>query len=300
MVEQKNVWYLLITLAVVVLAGRFIMRKLYPRLEGFAGMERYQLMEQDKVYDDFYTGFYDQLMYSREKNEFEFEKISEFTDLSNESRVLDIGSGTGHHLQLFSENGVQGIGIDSSPSMVEYSSNTYPDLEFQEKLAVSGNLPDGAFTHALCLYFTIYYIKDKRKVFKNCFRWLAPGGYLVLHLVNKNKFNPVVPGSNKVRNVNVQKYIDGRITKSVAKVGRFNYTSDFHIEDPDHQEASLFEEKFTDHNGKVRHNKHTMYMETQSEILHQVRDAGFILDTRIDMARIGYAHQYLYIFQKPE
>ena len=42
--------------------------------------------------------------------------------------------------------------------------------------------------HVTCLYFTIYYIKDKEN-FSNCFYWLKPGGVLLLHLVDVNKFD---------------------------------------------------------------------------------------------------------------
>ena len=297
--EHYNTWYLLIIIAITVLLGRFLVKKMYPRQEGFSGMERFQLRESKDIFDSFYVGHYDRLMYSGEKNQYEFDKIQEVTDLSDDSRVLDMGSGTGHHLQIFSENGVPGIGIDQSSDMVRYASQTYPELTFQEKSMESADLPAGAFTHALCLHFTIYYVEDKLEVFRNCYRWLAPGGYLILHLVNKHKFSPVVPGSNKVRNVNVQKYENGRITKSEAKVGRYNFTSDFLLEDPDRPGASAFVEKFTDHYGKVRQNKHTMFMETQSDILKKAYAAGFVLDTRIDLGRTGYDHQYLYVLQKP-
>ena len=53
--------------------------------------------------------------------------------------------------------------------------------------------PADTFTHITCLYFTIYYIKDKRLFFENCFKWLKPHGVLVIHLVNMNKFDPILP-----------------------------------------------------------------------------------------------------------
>ena len=61
---------------------------------------------------------------------------------------------------------------------------------------------------------------------------VAPGGYLILHLVNKHKFNPVIPKSNFIRNVNLQKYKDSRITKSIT-IDDFNYTSEFILENRD-------------------------------------------------------------------
>ena len=215
--KNISIWYLLLLGLLIVLIGRIAMRKLCPRRDGFSTMERYVLRENPEVFDQFYVNYYDKLMYNREKNQFEFGEIQRMTDLSEESRVLDIGSGTGHHLQLFAQNGIPGIGLDSSEAMVEYARGVYPGLDFHKGAVEEVVYPPKAFTHILCMYFTIYYIKHKKKAFDNCMKWLAPGGYMVVHLVNKHKFNPVVPGSNKIRNVNIQKREAGRITKSLAK-----------------------------------------------------------------------------------
>ena len=59
------------------------------------------------------------------------------------------------------------------------------------------NFDAQSFTHITCLYFTIYYIKDKTRLFKNCYDWLKPGGYMVLHLVNRNMFDPILNLSEK-------------------------------------------------------------------------------------------------------
>ena len=300
--EEGNgkVWYLLISGLLIVLIGRIIVRKMYPKQEGFSGMERFTQRTNGDLFGKFYVRHYDRLMYSREKNLFEYRKIREATGLSGDSRVLDMGSGTGHHLQLLSENGVPGIAIDSSEDMVSYARATYPDLDFRQESMETAEFPAGAFSHVLCLYFTIYYVRDKKRVFENCMRWLSPGGFLVIHLVDKHRFSPVVPGSNRVRNVNVQKYENNRITKSVARLDKYNYVSSFTADDPDQPSVSLFTEKFTDNSGKVLQNDHSLYMETQSSILFQAKEAGFVLDARIDMGKIGYHYQYLYVLQKPE
>ena len=64
------------------------------------------------------------------------------------------------------------------------------------------------------LYFTIYYIKDKMTTFRNCYNWLDYGGYLILHLVNKDEFDPIIPSANPLIMLNVQDYSEKRITKS--------------------------------------------------------------------------------------
>ena len=62
-------------------------------------------------------------------------------------------------------------------------------------------------THAMCLYFTIYYIQNKRGFFQNVFHWLRPGGYFALHLVNRNMFDPILPPGNLLMFVNAQQFI---------------------------------------------------------------------------------------------
>ena len=50
---------------------------------------------------------------------------------------------------------------------------------------------------------------------------------------------------------------------------------------------------------KTRKNEHTFYMESQEAILNQAKDAGFLLDSKIDLINVSYEYQYLYILTKP-
>ena len=50
---------------------------------------------------------------------------------------------------------------------------------------------------------------------------------------------------------------------------------------------------------KVRHNQHTLFMETQNYILSLAKQTGFILKGKIDMRTCQYEYQYIYIMYKP-
>ena len=52
--------------------------------------------------------------------------------------------------------------------------------------------PAHTFTHITCLYFTIYDIKNKFLFFRNCYEWLQPGGYLTVHLVDRDSIDPLL------------------------------------------------------------------------------------------------------------
>ena len=56
------------------------------------------------------------------------------------------------------------------------------------------------------LSHTIAHIKNKELLFQNCMRWLKPKGYLAIHLVNKHKFNPMIPGGDPFIIISPQNY----------------------------------------------------------------------------------------------
>ena len=42
--------------------------------------------------------------------------------------------------------------------------------------------------------------------------WLMPGGYLIVHLVDRESFDPILPPGNPLYVVSPQKYAKERIT----------------------------------------------------------------------------------------
>jgi hypothetical protein len=99
------------------------------------------------------------------------------------------------------------------------------------------------FSHILCLYHTIYEIENKRKFFQNCRYWLKNGGMLIVHLVDKKKFNTVVPVGTPDLIDNPQKYANKRITKTTVDFMDFVYDSKYDIKEGP---ISTFTVKFTD------------------------------------------------------
>jgi len=250
------------------------------------------------IYDDFYVNIYDDLVFSKLKDNFEIGQIIENTNPTEDSYILDIGSGTGHHVKNLSDNGYKAIGIDTSPAMIKKAKETYPDMEYQNIDALSTMaFPQDTFTHITSLYFTLYYIKDKRMFFNNCMSWLKPGGFLALHLVDRNKFDPIIPAGSPFGIVSPQNYTKKRITSSVVNFDQFEYKANFNLNEKEN--IAIFNETFKQNNGGVRQNEHKFYMETQKEILSMAKDAGFILDAKIDMMKCQYEHQFIYILQKP-
>ena len=72
---------------------------------------------------------------------------------------------------------------------------------------------------------------------------MKPGGVLVIHLVNRDKFDPIVAAAGLIM-VNAQKYAPRRITSSNVKFKDFVYKANFQYEKG--SDKASFTETFTD------------------------------------------------------
>jgi SAM-dependent methyltransferase len=258
------------------------------------------LKEGPDIYDDFYAGLYDQLVFNQAKDSYEIGEIVNATTPTSESIVLDIGSGTGHHVALLEAQGIKATGVDSSKAMVKKAEENYPQYKFVEGNVMDSSLfMPGSYTHILCLYFSIYYFKDKMVFFNNTMKWLMPGGFLVVHVVERDMFDPILPPANPLFLVSPQRYAKERITQSKVMFNNMEYVANFNL-DPD-KNVATFTEKFKEKDSdKTRKNKHIFYMETHKKIIVMAQEAGFLLQGKIDLLKVGYEYQYLYIFVKPQ
>lgn len=275
-----------------------IFKSIMPVKEGMIEQEKFLFKQGNDIYDDFYVNIYDHLVFNNIKNDYEVGVIINNTQPSETSIIADIGCGTGHHVNSLSSKNLNVIGVDISPSMIKKAQEEFPNNDFKVGDALDSNLfKMNSLTHVLCLYFTVYYFKDKRRFFDNAMDWLMPGGYLILHLVDRESFDPILPPGNPLYIVSPQKYAKERITKTKIHFNDFIYESNFNL-DKDNDIAT-FDEKFKYKNGKVRKQQQKMYMEDTSAIVNSAQDCGFILEGKIHLMKCAYEHQYLYIFVKP-
>jgi SAM-dependent methyltransferase len=266
--------------------------------EGMIDNTKILIKSGDAIYDEFYANIYDYLVFSTAKNDFEVGTIINSTNPTEASVIADIGCGTGHHVHALNSKNLKIIGIDKSPAMIEAAKERFPDSSYMVGDALDNGLfKTDSLTHILCLYFTIYYIKDKRHFFDNAMTWLMPGGYLILHLVERETFDPILPPGNPLYIVSPQKYAKERITDTKITFEDFVYSSKFNLEKE--KDIATFDEKFKYNDGKVRKQQQVLYMEDTSNIVNMAQDVGFILQSKIDMVKCGYESQFLYVFVKP-
>lgn len=302
---KTSLWFKLSLFLGVFLIILIIMNVNKPIREGLTFKEKFSNKSDEEVFDDFYASIYDELVYSEFKNNYEIGEIVKKTSPTKSSTILDIGSGTGHHVNAFKKMGFDCIGIDKSPAMVNLSKKNYPDINVKQgDVLKSMEFDYNQFTHITCLYFTIYYIKDKTTFFSNCMNWLKPGGYLILHLVDRDLFDPILPGGDPFVVYTPQKYAKNRITSTNIVFNEFNYKSQFNADAKDSNvfpnDVVIFKEIFKDKNSEnVRQNVHKLYMIPHGEIIKLALNSGFIELSKINLGKCQYENQYLYIFQKP-
>ena len=270
-------------------------------VEGFKQNQKVVVYNNKTLYDNFYSQVYDVLFQTESKNIFELEKIIHYTKMNEQSNVLDVGSGVGFHVNYLNKKGIPAIGMDVSKDMIKKASMEYPENKFQygdilKLLDIDLIEREDKFTHILMLYFTIYYIENKRLLFENCFNSLKKGGYMAIHLVDRNNFDPIINAGNPLKFVDVQAVAKKRITESVVKFKKFTYKANFSLEN---NNIAKFTETFINEFNDKRINKHTLYMDTQKSILSSAKSVGFRLKTQINLSGVNYKNQYIYILYKP-
>ena len=298
--NKMSIWGKVLTLTMLFIVVIVLLKRFKnPFREGFQQQDNFLFKTNADIYDPFYADIYDYLVFNNMKDEYEIGQIIKTTTPNSKSVILDIGSGTGHHVADLASKGLDVLGIDISPSMVSKAKEQYPDYKYEVSDALDGDkFVSGSFTHIMCMYFTIYYFKDKSIFFNNVMKWLKPGGYLILHLVDRKNFDPILPPGNPLLLVSPQKYAKERITSTKIKFNDFSYTADFQL-DETKNEAKFIEKFKNDSDGKIRKHELTMYMTDIDDIVSEAQMAGFIVDQKIDLVKCQYEYQYLYVFTKP-
>jgi SAM-dependent methyltransferase len=268
-----------------------------PTSEGFLQKGNFVVKTNNDIYDIFYSNHYDILHKPEIRSNLEVHNIIRMTQPSKEhSCFLDIGSGTGSLLNELTSYGYRAYGIDKSVDMIDYSQKKYPEIQVESGDALETLLFEkGTFTHIICNYFTIYQMKDKIQFFRNCYQWISPGGYLILHLVDPSRFDTIIPAGKPLNIDSPQKYTQHRILETYIEFDDFKYKSKF-----DPSEFSILETFTENITGQVRQNELQLHMETKEMILGISNIVGFILHGQMNYETIsGDPYQYLVILERP-
>ena len=272
------------------------------KTEGFTQQEQFVLKQNQDVYDGFYADIYDDLHNTTDRCQRELIEIIKMTEPTTKNSVfLDVGSGTGCIVNELQEAGYHAYGIDKSKDMVEYAEKIHTNASFK-----TGDVMDpmafekSTFTHILCTNFTVYLFEDKLTFFRNCYHWTLPNGYLIIHLVEPNKFNMPIKNPNHISNAFSQN-ANKRRTESNIEYQDFRYSASYRTCQSKDSCGVTFKETFVDRKtNHVRQNEQTMYMNKIEDVLRIANNAGFIIHGKVDMKKINDdENQYIYIFERP-
>jgi len=258
--------------------------------------ERFLVKYDDQIYDSFYSEVYDTVNKTETRTTYELKKIIQTTQATTDDSVfLDIGSGSGNMVDTLQTLGYNAYGVDKLDTMINYSDKKYPDAIIKQGDVTDPMCYDkGIFTHILCLHFTIYHIEKKHMFFKNCYSWMKPGGYLIVHLVERDKFYKAAPTTHPIFGA-PQIFFEETANDAVINFDNFLYKHSYQISPTENK--AVFTETFTDKaTSNIRQQEQTLYMEETKDILSMAAYYGFILQGKIDIQ--NKKHENLYIFER--
>jgi SAM-dependent methyltransferase len=267
-------------------------------MEGFT--QRQPFLVKTDVYDDFYSKIYHSLHRPENRIDFEWKTIVETTQPSVEySSFLEVGPGTGALMSKLTKAGYHTEGIDQSEAMVKTAREKHPNLEIKcGDVNNSMTYVRNTFTHILCFDMTYYEISDKNTFLRNCYSWLVPNGYLMITLVDPQKYNPIIAASIPSMVDNPQKYSRERLTESKINFPGFEYRHSTEFEKLINENRVVVKETFTDSTTKhVRQNELTLWMDaTLEKTLQYILGHGFVLQSQVQMWNDEF--KFLYIFER--
>jgi len=107
-------------------------------------------------------------------------------------RLLDLGCGTGRHVEQFARRGFRVTGVDLSPHMLSLARRRLLSDDLQAQL-IEGNMLEldalglGQYDYALCMFSTLGMVQgygNRLSFLKAVRRRVAPGGLLSFHVHN--------------------------------------------------------------------------------------------------------------------
>ena len=305
---QKIFLILLILVFTLIVINNFNNNTFYIS-EGFDGENIldqnnfFEIKRDQEIYDDFYSNHYDAIFLDKTKNNFEIGKIIDLEKKNKNTKILDIGCGTGNHVNLLHKKHYEVIGIDQSKHMIKKAKLKFPKCEFVNSNLFKNDFEYNSFTHVLCLGRTIYEIKNKQEFFENCYSLLNHQGFFIINLCDDKNFKPFT-SEQKNKNTLFDSSDYGKTPLSM--IVKFTKDMEF-ISNYENYEnyknkiapSSIFKEKFENFKThSIRKNELNIYINPLKDIISSIKSSGFNFYKKISMQNVGYNSDYLYVFKK--
>lgn len=274
--------------------------------EGFENEGSVSYEDPEEIYDDVYASIYDLLWNSDDKTKYEqvsMQDVSLADWVTTNVKVIDMACGTGTHACWFKNLGVDYIGVDISESMLRKARENCPSATFQKGDVTQVHLfPQKSASHCIMTNFSIYQFQNPKVISDNAYQWLKPEAYFIVHLVDPDKYDPVLNLASPFAAFSLQKYVYERQTESNIFFDKFKYIGKLNKKKG--EDSATFEETLVyydkaDNDGKkYRTNKHHWNMPSKERMIDIIKTSGFRLIEMVDLVRCGKEYQYIVYFTK--
>jgi SAM-dependent methyltransferase len=184
------------------------------------------VLEDIDIYDSEYAKIYKALWHSS-KDLLDFEQVSIQEILADQAiadvNVVDLACGIAQHSCFLKNLNVKYTGVDLSQDMLAEARQKCPTDYKRADIKDSGIFAPKTFSHALLLGFSIYQFPNPKVITDNAYMWLKPEGTLIMHLVEPDRFDPLLELASPFAAFSLQKYSTERQTKSEIYFDEFKY-----------------------------------------------------------------------------
>jgi SAM-dependent methyltransferase len=154
----------------------------------------------------------------RDNRLFEYDKRFLEEVLPAPGRLLDLGCGTGRHLEHFASRGWRVAGVDLSEPMLRVAARKLAAAGLDAELYRADILdlsfvPAGCCDAAICMFSTLGMIRDlelRRRAVREAARCLRPGGVFAAHVHNRMHFLRWMEGRRDLFEAFVRRLAGGR------------------------------------------------------------------------------------------
>jgi ubiquinone/menaquinone biosynthesis C-methylase UbiE len=275
--------------------------------EGFEDGTSVMLEEPEKYNDALYASIYKSLWHSQDKLQYEEVSMQDiiFAEWPVATvKVLDLACGVAPHACWFKNLGVEYTGVDTSADMLEQARKDCPASKFQKGDITSASLfAPKTYSHTCLFGFAIYCFPNSKAVFDNAYLWTQPGGFMVVHMVEPDKYDPILDLSTPFAAFSLQKYSFERQTKSEIFFDQFKYTGTFHKKK--NEDDATFDEVLTFYDaasspGKVKYREQKQHwtMPSIERLTEIAKTSGWRFKEKVHLVSCSKEYQYLVYFTK--
>lgn len=108
---------------------------------------------------------------------------------------MDLGCGTGILCEILYNNGIHSAGMDFSSGMIDIARKSNPLIPYEVEDMITF-CPENQYDLVTCTGDALNHIpklSDIKQIFRNVYRYTAPGGYFIFDILNENEVSTSEP-----------------------------------------------------------------------------------------------------------